>query len=160
MLSPYCRSSGRRAVTLPPLLESFTVPHGLSLVGGHSLAAHAITACTSGTVMTPLPYRSLAFFQGPAPGNPAFSDRQSCDALRSPFRPFPPCICGCSGKLAGVCLDRARRVNAVPFPFPESSRELSCELGAAFRFELGFRQCSLDHAHHYPDRPYARQFHF
>src|SRR5690349_10835139 len=53
---PYIRR--RDSIPLPPVFESFAIPHCLCLIADHILVAHTITACTLGTMGTPLPYRS------------------------------------------------------------------------------------------------------
>src|SRR5712691_9398713 len=89
------------------------------------LVAHAITACTLGTMATPLPSRT-SFFACPATGNPAFLDRQRCDAFRFTVRPFPLFICGCAGKLTGTRRPQSLGTLYKALPFPEGSRNLPC----------------------------------
>ena len=140
-----------RAVILPPLFREFRTVVLMSLLAATVfLAAHAITACTLGTMMIPLPYRSL---KSPAIGNPAFSDRQRCDAFRFSFRSLPPFICGCSGKLTG----RGHYERPPHFP----TTHVNCRVSLALDFasssssgSVALTMCIL------PLRSYARQFRF
>src|SRR6266849_794613 len=88
--------------TIPPvprfLRLSWLLTTYISLTTSVFLVAHAITACTLGTMGAPLPYRSPSIGR-PASGNPMFPTRQKYDACRFPIRSFPPFICGWLGRL-------------------------------------------------------------
>ena len=78
-----------RAVTLPPLLEGFTVPHCLFLVGGQCLSGcPGHYGLHVGYYGDSVAIQDFAFFNNPATGNPAFSDRQNCGAVRPLFSLF------------------------------------------------------------------------
>ncbi len=85
-----------------------------------------------------------------------FPWRWSCDACRCSVRPFPPCICGCSGTLLG-CLyaHHNRDPSHVPSQFPKARVNGHASPALLCRLRLEFREFTLHHVH-LPLASYAR----
>src|SRR6266446_1210604 len=136
--------------TIPPvprfLRFSWLLTTYTSLTANIFLAAHAITACTLGTMGAPLPYRSPSFVGRPATGNPMFLARQKFDAFRFSVRPFPPFICGWLGRLTEYRTTETRVITTPTHP-PEVHVTCRVNLSKNLPIGLEFKQCRFNHVH-------------
>ena len=122
-----------------------------------SLAAHAITACTWGTMVTPLPCRALVS-KRPVEVIPRFRRDRDAMHVGSLFALFHHASVVAQEGWLILEVFPLHPVHALPSHFLKVHVNCRVNLAGHRRIELGFRQSSLNHMHHYPYDPTLDNF--